>query len=419
MRYSSEDGVFGLPARCHDNFDPSSFLHRTLINPPVMKQPPNVALAIETSNRYARGLLHGICTYIRKFGPWTIHYAEHSRGESPPEWLARWRGDGIIARIENPSIAEPVAALGLPTVDVSAARLLPDVPCVETDDEAIARVAVEHFRERGFKHLAFCNVYGFNWSKYRCDHFMRFVAAANLTCHVYRPPSVVGLPNAWQQDMADLSRWVKSLPRPVGILAGWDGCGLRLLDACRGLGIAVPDEVAVLGVDDDELLCDLAEPRLSSIITDPYRIGYEAAAQLDRLMAGESPSALMTVFPPLGIATRQSTDGLAVEDAEIAQAVHYIRRNACQGINVSDVVEAVALSRRGLEERFKKVVGRTPHEEIVRVQLQRVKELLTETDLSVAAIAGRTGFRHVEYLSAVFKKKVGVPPSEFRVKARP
>jgi LacI family transcriptional regulator len=202
-------------------------------------------------------------------------------------------------------------------------------------------------------------------------------------------------------------------------MACYDFRGQQVLDACRRMNIAVPDEVAVIGVDNDELLCELANPPLSSVIPNTYRTGYEAAALLAEMMAGRSFRSEAHLIPPLGVATRQSTDVLAIHDRNIARAIHYIRNNACNGINVQDVIKAVPQSRRLLEKRFMKFLGRTPHEEIIRVQLDRVKQLLTQTDLPLEEIAPRTGFAHVEYLSVAFKRETGMPPSKFRAQNRP
>ena len=176
----------------------------------------------------------------------------------------------------------------------------------------------------------------------------------------------------------------------------------------------MPDEVAVIGVDNDELLCDLASPPLSSVIPDAHGAGYAAAARLDRLMAGKKVTPMAELISPLGVASRHSTDALALDDRAIVRAVRMIREHACEGINVSDVLRAVPLSRRVLEQRFQKLLGRTPREEILQVRLARVKQLLGETELALYEIAERTGFEHVEYLSVVFKRETGVTPSAWR-----
>ena len=202
-------------------------------------------------------------------------------------------------------------------------------------------------------------------------------------------------------------------------MACYDFQGRKVLNACSQRGIAVPDEVAVLGVDNDEVLCDFAAPPLSSVILNPHRTGYEAAALLARMMNGERIGAEAHRIEPLGVATRQSTDVLAVEDGGVAAAVRFIREHACEGISVKDVLRAVPQSRRSLEERFKKLIGRTPHEEISRVQLNQVKLLLAETDWSLERIAESTGFAHAGYLSSVFRRLSGSTPSHYRALNRP
>src|SRR5258706_2698401 len=244
-----------------------------------------VALLIETSNAYARGLLHGIIAYTRERGPWSPYLAEHGRGDSPPRWLAKWDGDGMIARIENRAIARALANLRIPIVDVSAARLLPRLPWFETDDEAIARLAAEHLMERGFKRFAYCGNPKFNWSNWRGDWFEKLIRAANHPCFLYRPPTpLIGDEDT---EVQHIGEWIASLPKPVGILACYDFRGRQVLDACRRRGIAVPDEVAVIGVDNDELLCNLSYPPMSSVVPNMHQTGYRAAELLDRLMAGE------------------------------------------------------------------------------------------------------------------------------------
>lgn len=374
-----------------------------------------VAILIETSNAYARGLLQGVVHYIREHRPWSFHLMEQGRGDDPPPWLAGWKGDGIIARIETPRIARAVVKTGLPAVDLSAARLVPELPWVETNDEEIARLAADHLIERGFKRCAFCGDGRFNWSVWREKSFVARLKAAGQTCAVFRPEVAAGDVAA---EARELARWLKELPKPVGIMACYDIRGQQVLDACRGAGLAVPDEVAVIGVDNDTLLCELASPPLSSVIPNAHRAGYDAAALLDKLMAGKRVPAAAHLIAPLGIAERQSTDVLAVDDRDVARAVQFIREHACEGINVSDVLQAVPLSRRVLEQRFQRLLGCTPREEILHVRLARVKQLLGETDLPLYLVAERTGFEHVEYLSVVFKRETGRTPSAWREEAR-
>jgi LacI family transcriptional regulator len=366
------------------------------------------------TNAFARESIHGIRRYIREHGPWILRFSEQGRGGAPPRWLKRWRGDGILARIDSRELAEAVEETGLPVVDLAGCGLLPSMPSVEVDNEVVAQFAAEHFLERGFRHFGYCGLGGFPWSRLRGAHFSRFVAKAGFACRMYESRARTSRLDPWLTDPAGLARWIQGLPRPAGILCAWDGCAIQVLDVCRSLSMAVPEDLAVLGVDDDELLCDLADPPLSSVAIGPRQTGYQAAALLDRMMAGLDVQFGIHLMRPAGVVTRQSTDVLAIEDREVSDAARFIRENACNSINVSDVLAVVPLSRSSLEVRFKKHLGRTPHEEILRVQLRRVKELLTETDLPLTTIAERTGFAHVEYLSVVFKKETGIPPGRYR-----
>jgi len=374
----------------------------------------HVALLIETSNRYARGLLEGIISYVREHEQWSIYLPEQRRGERPPAWLRRWQGDGIIARIENREIARAVERTGLPVIDVSAARTLPRVPWVETNDEAIARLAVEHLVERGFRRLAFCGDARFNWSKWRCEHFQRRADKADCETWIYQSPS--GGPDelSWDEELQALSRWTAELPRPIGVMAAYDIRGQQLLDICREQRIAVPEELAVVGVDNDHLICELCQPPLISIEPNTRRTGYKAAELLDQLMHGQPVVETTHRISPVGICTRRSSDMLAIEDREIAAVLRFIREYACDGIQVRDLLREVPLSRRVLESRFARLLGRTPHEEIVRVKLDRVKRLLRDTDLPLKAIARRAGFSSEDYLNVAFKRSFGMPPGRYR-----
>ncbi len=382
-----------------------------------LREPCRVGWLIETSNAYARGLMHGIAAYVRQHVPWSIYLSESHRGDFSLAWLSHWKGQGLIARIENRTIARFVKHLRIPMVDVSAARLIPSLPWVETDDAAIAQLAAEHLLERGFKRFGFCGDDRFNWSRWRQEKFAHLIRKNGFFCSIYKSASdQIGHQAGEIESMA---QWVARLPKPVGIMACYDSRGRQVLNACRQRGIAVPDEVAILGVDNDEVLCDFADPPLSSVILNPHRTGYEAAALLDRMMNGERIGPEAHRIEPLGVATRQSTDVLAVEDHGVAAAVRYIREHACEGISVKDVLRAAPQSRRSLEVRFKKLIGRTPHEEISRVQLNRVKRLLAESDWSLERIAECTGFAHAGYLSAVFRRHSGLTPGRYRALNQP
>lgn len=378
-----------------------------------------VAIVIEASNAYARGLLEGILRHVREHDPWTVFLPEHGRGTPPLAALAKWVGDGVIARIETESTAKALGSLrrklGVPVIDVSAARLVADVPYVETDDAVIASVAADHFFERDFRHFAFLGDDRFQWSDNRCRAFVEAVAAKGHDVAVFGRGRRRPVP---ADDDEAIEAWLAGLPKPVALLACYDIRGRQAIDACRRAGLAVPDEVAVLGVDDDDVLCGLASPPLSSVMPDAIGAGRRAAELLEQLMRREPLERSEWLLPPLGIAARQSTDVLAIDDPLVVAAVRQIRDRACDGIRVSDVARALKTTRRVLENRFTKRVGHTPHEEIARVQFRRVEQLLRETELSLATIAARAGFKHTEYMTVAFTKRHGLPPSRWRRQRR-
>jgi LacI family transcriptional regulator len=383
--------------------------------PAPSRQNRRVAVVIEASNAYARGLLAGILRHVREHEPWTVFLPEHGRGTPPLEALAKWAGDGVIARIETESTAKAIARLrrqfGIPVIDVSAARLVADLPYVETDDVAIAAVAADHFFERDFRHFAFLGDDRFQWSDNRCRAFVEAVAARGNDVAVFSPRGCTTPP---ADDDEAVEAWLAGLPKPVALLACYDSRGRQAIDACQRAGIAVPDEVAVLGVDDDAVLCGLTSPPMSSVMPDAIGAGRRAAELLEQLMRREPLERSEWLMPPLGIAVRQSTDVLAIDDPLVVAAVRQIRDHACDGIKVADVARTLKTSRRVLEHRFTKRVGHTPHEEIARVQFRRVEQLLRETTLPLATIASRAGFRHTEYMTVAFTKRHGMPPSRWR-----
>jgi LacI family transcriptional regulator len=376
--------------------------------------PRRVAVVIEASNAYARGLLAGIHRHVREHEPWMIFLPEHGRGTPPLESLARWRGDGVIARIETGAIAEVVTRLRkqqrIPVVDVSAARLMAGIPYVETDDRTIAGLAAAHFLERNFRSFGFLGDARFRWSDHRRRAFVDSLASSGHSVAVFEQPAAAGEAG----DDEAVQAWLEQLPKPAAIFACYDIRGRQVLDACRRAGIAVPDQVAVLGVDDDELLCGLANPPLSSVIPDAAGAGQLAAGVLEQLMHGAVLERDEWLLPPLGISTRQSTDVLAIDDELVVAAVRQIRAQACKGVKVPDIARAVGTTRRTLESRFVKCLGRTPHAEIARVQFRRVEQLLRETALPLAVIAERAGFRHTEYMTVAFSRHYGLPPSRWR-----
>jgi LacI family transcriptional regulator len=378
----------------------------------------SVALLIESSNAYARGLLQGIIDYQRQHDAWSIYLPEQDRGASPPKWIQNWQGDGVIARIETDEIARVVRRIGIPVVDVSAARRMEQIPWVETDDAQVALLAAEHLVERGFVHFAFCGDTKFNWSTWRSEAFVAALQARGFDCNVFQMPAHKSGTRSWLQEKRHLAKWIKSLPKPVGMMACYDIRARQVLDICRDLEIMVPDDIAVLGVDNDPIVCNLAFPSLTSVIPDAVGAGYRAAELLEKMMQGGESNQESHLMRPLGIETRQSTDIYAVSDEDIRAAAKFIRDHACNGITVVDILREIPLSRRVFESRFQKATGKTPHEAILSQRLRRVEQLLRESDLSLEAIAVKTGFEHPEYMNVVFRKHFKEPPGRYRNRIR-
>jgi LacI family transcriptional regulator len=316
----------------------------------------------------------------------------------------------VIARVENERIARELRATGLPVIDVSAALPRLVFPRVATDAEGAATLAATHLIERGLRNFAYCGDGRFHWARQRGEAFARATAMVG-GCVQFAPTL-----GAVDDEVKEIARWLRTLPRPVGVLASLDLRGQQVLAACRLAGLAVPDDVAVIGVHNDELLCELCDPPLTSVIPDAPRAGYVAAELLARTMKGRRLAVRLHEIAPLGVAARQSTDVGAVGDAKIAGAVRFMRQQAAGGANVGDVLRAVPMARTALERRFKAALGTTPHAHLRKLRIERVKDLLARTSLPVGEIATATGFEHPEYLSAMFRRECGVTPRKFRAR---
>ena len=376
---------------------------------------PHVAVLVDTATGWGRRLVRGIVNYSQH-GPWYLWI--RSGGQDTPLWLPPgWRGDGIIARVGTPAAARRVRAAGVPVVNISAIELAGvDFPRVATDLTAAGRMAAEHLLDRGFVHFAY---YGLAHRAYVDRHYRGFADAVSAVCdpcpfYGTTFDSGAGARTAWITRQRGLSRWLKTLTKPVGVVAWTTELGRELIHASRREGLLVPEQVAVLAADNDELLCEACVPSLSGIALTSERIGFEAARLLDRLMHGARPPKAPLLLEPTGVVARQSTDTLAVDDPDLPRAVAYIRGHATDPIQVKDVLREVPVSRRWLERRFREVLGRGPAAEIRRVRLARAKRLLAETDLPVPEVARLAGFASREYLAAVFQSELDLSPRQYR-----
>jgi LacI family transcriptional regulator len=387
--------------------------------PTLLSPRKRVALLIESFRAYGRGLLRGIARYARASDNWSITFVERSSTESVPDWLDRWTGDGVIARVEDHRVRDAILARNVPAVDLRGLLDVP-FPVIETDDYQVAEQAFKHLTHIRLTNFAYCGFENANFSDRRLAGFRPLVERLQLPCHVHLSPSILStqLTREIEQQAllgdSNLSEWLEGLPKPIGIMACNDVCGQMILNACRELHISVPDEIAVIGVDNDEVHCELTDPPLTSVEPDTDRIGYLAATLLDSMMNGDAVASTKMFVSPKRVVSRRSTETLALDDSHVSTAMRIIREQACLGLDVNGLVEQLPLSRRSLERRFRECLDSSPAAEIVRVRIARLKRLLRETDLPLQRIAQLTGFDYVEHMHLFFKKHIGMPPGKFR-----
>jgi LacI family transcriptional regulator len=378
---------------------------------------PHIALLVETSLASGRDILRGIARYVREHEPWALYHEPRGLEASLPAWLRQWRGDGIIVRAQNDRIAQAVQATAIPAVDVLGVAPSSRLPLVHVEDHAIAALAAEHLLERGFHHFGFVGIKGENWSERRRDGFHESLHRVQLPASVYEIPRTAMARVPWEKQEDALAAWLRELPKPAGVMVASDQLGPQSLEACRRARIEVPYELAIVGVDNDETLCEVCNPPLSSVNAGHQLLGYQAAALLDRLLKGAPAPTEPLLVPPQGVVMRTSTDVLATADRQVAAALRFIREFACQGLTAADVVGRVPVSRSVLQRRFRKELGRSIQEEIIHARLQRARQLLAETDLPLVDVAERSGFKHQEYLGATFRARTGTTPAQYRRQA--
>jgi LacI family transcriptional regulator len=384
-----------------------------------MKQPPQVALIIETSVIYGRRVLAGVARYLRSHHRWSVFLEQHELGAPPPNWLTLSKWNGILSRPTDHAMARLFRRMNVPVVDLNDLYVDLELPWVGSDHFALGRLGGNHLLERGFRQFAFCGFSNELWARLRLDGFCSAVENTNVSVSVYETPWRGPNTVRWDKDIAQIAQWVKTLPKPVGIMACNDVRGLHVLDACERSNVLVPEEVAVIGVDNDEILCELCNPPLSSVAPDPEHIGYKAAELLDALMAKKAGLQRTINVQPLRVIVRQSTNVTATSDWAVASATRYMREQALHGCKVSDVLRRVNLSRSALEKRFRRYLNRSPKEEIRRIQIERIQQLLGETEFTLEHVAELTGFEHPEYMSVFFKRETGYTPGQYRKQVNP
>lgn len=384
---------------------------------PLVRSEPRVAVLVDTATTWGRGIITGIHHYSRKHGGWHL-YIEAKGAEEALLLPRSWQGEGIIARVGTPQQARHLARQRIPVVNVSGIQLPgPELPRVANDVEAVARLAARYFLDRGFRHFAYLSLRGLEYVARQRDAFVQAVTTAGFECAELGVKVQAGAQSPdWNLKLEKLGRWLSHLPKPVALLT-WSG-GREVIHACQKLGLRVPEEIALLNGSDDEFLSELSPIPVSGVQAAYEEIGYKAANLLDRLMHGSAAPKKAKLVAPVRVATRQSTDTLALSDPALIAALGFIRDNAARPIRVSDVAGKAGISRTALERRFAAVLGHPPAVHICRVRLDNVKKLLAETDLPIGELAAACGFGSPEYMTHVFRTEMGITPLRYRREIR-
>lgn len=387
----------------------------------IMRKTFKVLVLIETSEAYGQRLLRGIINYSYLHGPWTFctEIPLYRRSRTKTKINAADMGcHGVITYIPSAKKIDQDVIAGLPAVVFHGTIKIPSLDsCVSarSDFRETGRMGAEYLLNRGFRHFAYCGFKGMRWANERGKSFAERIAEAGLVTYHY--DKLPKQPNKLSKsENSLLADWLKSLPKPIGLMACNDERAKQVVEVCQAEDIYVPDEIAVLGVDDDDLICGLVNPPLSSIALSAGKSGYEAAEILGKLMSGKRIGGYEIVIRPTHVVTRQSTEILAIEDREVAEAIRFIRLNAESLIQVDDVVNKVAISRTSLSERFLRRIGRSIHKEIKRVRIERIVKYLIESDLSILQIARKMGYDDVDHISRYFKKEKEITPQAYRKK---
>jgi LacI family transcriptional regulator len=383
---------------------------------------PKVLLLVDFSEEYGRGLLNGIAKYSRLFGPWNfcripLVYRNKSEVNSIISWAREWGTDGIIAQIQNENIYRQLLQLKKPLIAQDAVERFPQIPNITGSYFETGKMAAAYFIEKGFKNFAFYGFENIVWSRERCQGYCEKVESAGYKVHIYQHQKEE-TPPLWSYKESSLSDWLKALPKPIAIMTCDDNQGQHVTEACKAVGISVPEQISVLGVDNDLSICNLSDPPLSSISLNTEKGGFEAAHILSKMMLEKDGHYKDIYVEPLKIIARRSTDFLAVDDKEISKALHFIYYHYKENIGVEQVVNATALSRRVLEKRFQSVLKRSILDEINALRIEHVKQLLIETELSVTEISSICGYTDIKNLSRYFRKHQNIKPLEFRKQKR-
>ena len=386
------------------------------LKPSKKQEALRVAVLVDTSTSWGRRIIEGVHEYQSEHTRWQLFV--EPRGVEQRRWLPPgWKGNGVIARVGFPELSTQLMELGLPVVNVSAISLPnTNFPRIITNLDEMAGMAAEHLLSSCFQHFAYFSLLGLNFVQEHKEAFRKRVEGAGYDCHVFdaEPQNAEPEPE-WMMDLSRLSDWLVALPKPVAVLT-WNTSGAReVLYACAHGGLKVPEEVSVMSGSEDDLFCKVAPVPISAVNTAAEEIGFRAAELLDSLMANPKRKTQKDIrISPLGVVVRQSTETLAVNDPGLVRALRYIREDPGRAMNVDEIATHAGQCRRVLEQKFAKLLGRSPATEIRRVRIERAIQLLQTTQLSAAEVADRSGFKTAEYMATIFRNQCNASPMSFR-----
>jgi LacI family transcriptional regulator len=380
-----------------------------------MARPHCIGLVFSYSLAYCRAILRGVKQFAAAQPDWV--FASVDPDPAGLRRLAQLEPAGVIAHVFERRICQRLQALQRPLVNVCGVVPFESLPRVGVDDDLVGRLAADHLIERGLRRFAFVGQPNHGYSVRREQGFGARLAELGLRFQAYEERGAFDpRGRLWSLDDR-LRSWLATLPKPVGVFACNDAWGVQLTEACRRLGLSIPDEVAVLGVDNDDLLCELSRPSLSSVALPAEAVGQAAAALLERLLRGRRPPRAPLLLPPVGVVVRHSSEILAIEDQAVAEVVARIRQ-ASGRLSAKLVTRGLPLSRRSLERRFRQSLGRGIGQEVRRAQLQRAQELLATTEWTMDQIAQAAGFTDGRHVAVAFRKNLQTTPSEYRRRFR-
>lgn len=370
-------------------------------------------LLLSADTEYGRGVLRGVADFAEDHPHCIFRVVEPEQAGMAT--LAKWQPDGLVVMLNEKKLLPRVQAMKAPAVYVCKPSAVENPACVQSDDVAVGRLGAEHLMERGATTYGFVGLAEGDWVQVRAEAFRKAVVATGHACLVFEPLGKV--PGTRERKL--LEEWLRKCAKPLALMACNDICGRFVLETIRQIGLRVPDDVAVLGVDNEDPLSRLVWPGLSSVSLNTDEIGYKAAAMLHRVLSGNATARTLVFVAPLGVVARGSTRTLALDDPILSKVISAINESISQPLAIDDLAKAVEISRASLERRFRRFLDRTPLQEIRRVRIARARQLLKATDLPLKAIAEQCGYPAPSRLIEAFLAETGLTPNAFRAGSIP